>query len=135
MTYPVVHQHRDRLYPIPSLVPAHLLRYPTVYQEHASILSVSKISVYRSAGWRMTHCAAPNITLLQLPEPVSIRVRLIYFSQRDIHEVIAVYEMSVECFSVLQLDQLWGNRVSQFSNLCKTVDPTYHRFVLRCIQK
>jgi len=62
----------------------------------------------------MTHCAAPNITLLQLPESISVRICLIYFSQRDVHEVVAVYEMSIKCFSVLQLDQLWGNKVSQF---------------------
>jgi len=49
--------------------------------------------------------APPDITLLQLPKPVSIRVGLVYLAKCDVHEVVAVDEVAVERFPVFELDQ------------------------------
>ena len=48
--------------------------------------------------------AASNITLFQFPELIAIRIRLIHFSQRDVHEIVAVDEMAVESLAVLEFD-------------------------------
>ena len=57
-----------------------------------------------------THCAPPDITLLQFPEFVSLRARLVDFTERDVHEVVAVDKVTVERLAILQLDQLSGQR-------------------------
>jgi len=49
--------------------------------------------------------AASNITLFQFPKLIAIRIRLINFSQRDVHEIVAVDEMTVESLAVLEFDQ------------------------------
>lgn len=54
----------------------------------------------------MTHCAAADIALFQSPESVAFRACLIDLPQRDIHEVVTVDEMPIECLSILQLNQL-----------------------------
>jgi len=54
----------------------------------------------------MTHRAPPDITLLQLPKPIPIRTCLIHFPQRNIHKVVAVHEVSIECFTVFELNEL-----------------------------
>jgi len=48
--------------------------------------------------------AAPNITLFQFPELIAIRIRLIHFSQRNVHEIVAVDKMTVEGLAVLEFD-------------------------------
>src|SRR6267378_1225791 len=55
---------------------------------------------------RQTHSAASDVALFDLPEAVSVCVRLIYLAERDVHKVIAVHEMPVECLPILELDQL-----------------------------
>lgn len=50
------------------------------------------------------HRAAPDITLFQLPKPITIRIRLIHFSQRDVHKIVTVDEMTVESLAVLEFD-------------------------------
>ena len=50
------------------------------------------------------HRAASNITFFQFPKPVTIRIRLIHLTQGDVHEIVAVDEMTVEGFAVLELD-------------------------------
>lgn len=56
-----------------------------------------------------THRATTYVALFQFPEAVAVCARLVYFAERDVHKVVAVDEVSVECFSVLELDQLCGN--------------------------
>jgi hypothetical protein len=53
-----------------------------------------------------THCASPNIALLHLPEPVAIRICLIYLSKRDIHEIVAVHEMAIEGLPIFKFNHL-----------------------------
>jgi hypothetical protein len=53
-----------------------------------------------------THRAATNVALFDFPKTVAIGVGLVYFAKCDVHKVIAVDEMSVECFSIFELDQL-----------------------------
>ena len=55
---------------------------------------------------RETHRAASDITLLQLPEPVSFRAGLVDLPEGDVHEVIAVDKVAVERLAILELDQL-----------------------------
>ena len=50
------------------------------------------------------HCAASNITLFKFPKLIAIRISLIHFSQRDIHEVVAVDEMTIKSLAVLEFD-------------------------------
>ena len=50
------------------------------------------------------HRTTPNITLFQFPELITIRVRLIHFSQRDVHKIVAVDEMAVESLAILEFD-------------------------------
>ena len=52
------------------------------------------------------HCTSANIALFQLPELVALCVRLVHLSERDVHEVVAVDEMSVEGLAILEFDQL-----------------------------
>lgn len=53
-----------------------------------------------------THGAASDVTLFDFPKAISVRVRLVYFAERDVHKVIAVDEMSVERLPIFELDQL-----------------------------
>ncbi len=73
-------------------------------------VSCNPISPYpyskKDAKSSVTHRAASNIALLQLPELVSLRTRLVDLPEGDVHEVVAVDEMAVERFAVLELDQL-----------------------------
>jgi hypothetical protein len=55
-----------------------------------------------------TYGAPPDITLLQLPEPISICTRLIHLPQRDVHEVIAVHEMPIERLPIFEFYKLDG---------------------------
>ena len=57
-------------------------------------------------GKPSTHRAAADVALFQFPETVAVCARLVYFAERDVHKVVAVDEVPVECFSVLELDQL-----------------------------
>jgi len=42
-----------------------------------------------------TNRAPSNVTFLQLPESDTIRIRLIDSPQRDVHEIVAIHEVSV----------------------------------------
>lgn len=53
-----------------------------------------------------TYSTPANIALLQLPKPISVGTRLVHLSQSNVHEIVAVDEMSVESFAVFELDQL-----------------------------
>ena len=53
-----------------------------------------------------TDGAAADVALLELPEAVALGVGLVDLAQRDVHEVVAVYEVSVERFAILELHQL-----------------------------
>ena len=55
-----------------------------------------------------THSTSTNITFLQLPKPISVSTSLIHFSKRNVHEIVAVDEMSVEGFTVFELHQLYN---------------------------
>ena len=55
-----------------------------------------------------THSTSTNITFLQLPKPISISTSLIHLSKRNVHEIVAVDEMSVEGFTVFELHQLYN---------------------------
>jgi hypothetical protein len=57
-------------------------------------------------GAATTHGAASDVTLFDFPKAISVRVRLVNFAERNVHKVIAVDEMSVERFSIFELDQL-----------------------------
>ena len=79
-----------------------------------------------------THRAAPNVTLFQFPEFIPIRIRLIHFSQRNIHEIVAVDEMAVKSLAILKFNQLQGGTtccVNQTDSQARSV-ADYHRFVL-----
>ena len=54
----------------------------------------------------MTYITAPDVTLFQFPKAFAVRRRLVHLTQRDIHICITVNQMSVECFSIFQLDHL-----------------------------
>lgn len=64
------------------------------------------------------HRAATNIALFQFPKLITIRIGLIHLSQRDVHEVVTVDEMSVESLAVLEFDQLRTCRVNQADSWC-----------------
>jgi hypothetical protein len=53
-----------------------------------------------------THGAASDVALFDFPKAISVRVRLVYFAERDVHKVVAVDEMSIERLSIFELDQL-----------------------------
>jgi len=59
--------------------------------------------------------ATTDVTLFDFPKAIALCARLVYLAERDVHKVVAVDEVSVERFSVLELDQ--------------------HRFVLCGIEK
>ena len=67
--------------------------------------------VYTKDSWEKvkkstTYRASANIAFFQFPESITIRIRLVYLPQGDIHEVIAVDKMTVQGFPILQLDKL-----------------------------
>ena len=62
------------------------------------------IGLYREG--KTTRCTPTNITFLQLPELVTFWTGLVYLSQGDVHKVVTIDKMSVECLSILQLNQL-----------------------------
>jgi len=49
--------------------------------------------------------ASPNVTLFQFPEPVTVWIGLIHFSECDVHEIVAVNKVSVESFAIFQFNQ------------------------------
>jgi len=55
-----------------------------------------------------THRATADVALFDFPKAVAVCARLVYLAERDVHKVVAVDEVSVERFSVLELDQLKG---------------------------
>ena len=67
-----------------------------------------KSEVQRSSltGAASTHSAASNVALFDLPKAISVCVRLVYLTERDVHKVVAVDEMSVERLPIFELDQL-----------------------------
>jgi hypothetical protein len=65
-------------------------------------------------GAATTHGAASDVTLFDFPKAISVRVRLVNFAERNVHKVIAVDEMSVERFSIFELDQLSKVRERNF---------------------
>lgn len=64
----------------------------------------------------MTHSASSDIALSQFPEPIAFRARLIHLSQRNVHEVVAVYKVSVESLPILQFHEL-QSRVFQSTDI------------------
>ncbi len=56
-----------------------------------------------------TYRATTDVTLFDFPKAVALCARLVYLAERDVHKVVAVDEVSVERFSVLELDQLRRN--------------------------
>jgi hypothetical protein len=68
----------------------------------------SKISIgcHSMRYYEATDRASSNVTLFHLPEPIAIRVRLVYLPERDVHKVIAVDKMTIESLAVFQLYQL-----------------------------
>jgi hypothetical protein len=59
----------------------------------------------------MVNCAygaAADIAFLQFPEAIAVCVSLVHFAQGDVHEVVAVDQVSVERLAVLELDELVG---------------------------
>jgi len=57
-------------------------------------------------GKAPTHRATADVALFDFPKAIAVCARLVHLAQRDVHEVVTVDEMSVECFSVLELNQL-----------------------------
>ncbi len=57
-------------------------------------------------GKCQTHRATTDVALLNFPEAVAVCVRLVYLAERDVHKIVAVDEVSIERFSILELDQL-----------------------------
>lgn len=49
---------------------------------------------------QVLYCASPDIALLQFPELVALRARLVHFPERDVHEVVTVHKVSIESFSI-----------------------------------
>jgi hypothetical protein len=60
-------------------------------------------------GKASTHRATADVALFDFPEAIAIRARLVHLAERDVHEVVAVDEVSVERFSVFEFNQLCGN--------------------------
>jgi hypothetical protein len=67
------------------------------------------VSTLQNEGKAPTHRATANVALFDFPKAVAVCARLVYFAERDVHKVVAVDEMSVERFSILELDQLREN--------------------------
>lgn len=57
-------------------------------------------------GKAPTHRATADVALFDFPKAVAVCTRLVYLAERDVHKVVAVDEVSVERFSILELDQL-----------------------------
>jgi len=57
-------------------------------------------------GDGLAYRASANVALLQFPEPIAIRARLVHLTEGDVHEVVAVDEMAVERFTVFQFYKL-----------------------------
>ena len=55
---------------------------------------------------RVAYRASANVALLQFPEPIAIRARLVHLTEGDVHEVVAVDKMAVERFAVFQFYKL-----------------------------
>lgn len=60
------------------------------------------------AGWTVKnpHCAAAYVAFLQFPESVAFGTSLVYLSQSYIHKIVAINEVSVESFPILEFNQL-----------------------------
>jgi hypothetical protein len=56
-----------------------------------------------------THRATADVALFDFPKAIAVCAGLVHLAEGDVHEVVAVDEMSVERFSVLELDQLCRN--------------------------
>jgi hypothetical protein len=52
------------------------------------------------------YCAATDIAFLQFPKSISFRVRLVHFSQGNVHKVVAVDQMTIERLAVFEFDKL-----------------------------
>lgn len=52
---------------------------------------------------RQTHCTPSYITFLQLPKSITFCIGLVNFSEGDVHEVIAIDQVPVECFPIFEL--------------------------------
>ena len=68
--------------------------------------SVRTVSPYRVKGKCQTHRATADVALFDFPKAVALCARLVYLAERDVHKIVAVYEVSIERLSVLELDQL-----------------------------
>lgn len=53
-----------------------------------------------------THRAPADVALLEFPEAIAVCARLIHLAQGDVHKVVAVDEMAVECLAVLEFYKL-----------------------------
>lgn len=53
-----------------------------------------------------THCAAAYVAFSQFPETIAFGVGLVYVAEGDVHEVVAVEEMTIEGLAVFEFDQL-----------------------------
>jgi hypothetical protein len=89
-----------------------------------------------------THRATADVALLDFPKAVAVCARLVYLAERDVHKVVAVDEVSIERFSVLELDQLKETlqvtaASDQFKRkfLPEVNKGTHHRLVLCGIEK
>lgn len=49
--------------------------------------------------------ASSYITFFEFPEPIAVCARLIDLSQSDVHEVVAVDKVAVECFTIFQFHE------------------------------
>lgn len=49
--------------------------------------------------------ATADVALFDFPKAVAVCARLVYLAKRDVHKIVAVDEVSIERFSVLELDQ------------------------------
>jgi hypothetical protein len=67
------------------------------------------VSPHRVRESGQTHRATADVALFDFPKAVALCARLVYLAERDVHKVVAVDEMSIERFSVLELDQLKKN--------------------------
>ena len=94
----------------------------------------------RRGGPLRAHRTPTNVALLELPEPIAVRARLIHLAEGDVHKVVAVDEMAVEGLAVFEFYKL-GRRVSScqtnvpsllFGTRDQAVWHTHHRFVLGC---
>ena len=75
--------------------------------------SVRSVSPYRVREKCQTHRATADVALFDFPKTVALCACLVYLAERDVHKVVAVDEVSIERFSVLELDQLRSASVSK----------------------